>query len=233
MNSSAFRFKQFAVEHNQCAMKVNTDGVLLGAWADVSNSTRILDVGTGSGVIALMAVQRNSKAQVDAIEIHAPSFEQARKNFENSKWSNQLTVFHQSLQKYSAEYPYDTIISNPPYFVNDLKGSIVSKNRAKHTLTLTYGELITHSIRLLTSAGKLFFAIPSFNTAMLAALAREKNFYITRQADVIAVEGKQAYLSLLQLESAPKMFDAEHITIQSKNGQLTKPYKVLTGDFYL
>ena len=127
MTPNVFQFKQFAVAHDKCAMKVNTDGVLLGAWADVSKAKTILDIGTGTGVIALMMAQRNTDALIDAIDIDKPACEQAYENFKQSQWSERMLVFQTSLQEYNPPALYDLIISNPPYFAKLLKSKCNNK----------------------------------------------------------------------------------------------------------
>lgn len=233
MRNKTFRFKQFEVVQDKCAMKVNTDGVLLGAWADVNNATRILDIGTGSGIIALMAAQQNNFAEIDALEIDEPSFEQAAENFKQSKWSKQLKAFHQALQNFSPSYKYDIIISNPPYFVNDMKSPQLPKNIARHSIKLTYCELMANSNRLLSANGKLFICVPAFNFENIQHEAQTVNLFITRHAQVIAVEGKPSYLSLLCFEQQKLPATNETIIIQNEEGKLTEHYKKLTVDYYL
>lgn len=233
MKPAPFRFKQFTVAHDKCAMKVNTDGVLLGAWADVSNAAYVLDIGTGTGVIALMAAQQNNSAMIQALEIDEPSFKQAADNFQQSKWSNRLTAFHQSFQNFSAPQLYDCIICNPPYFINDMKSPQLSKNVARHSITLTYQELLTHSNRLLSVNGQLFICIPAFNFETIQAEAQAQNLFITHHAQVIAVEGKPPYLSLVCIRRQKLPTENETIIIQTQEGNFTAHYRKLTEAYYL
>ena len=133
-----FQFKQFTIHHDRCAMKVGTDGVLLGAWADVNNRQQILDVGTGTGLIALMLAQR-SKAHIHAIDIDIDACLQARENITSSPFSQQVEVFHHALHEYRAicSIRYDLIVSNPPYFVNSLKCPNLQRNTACYNDTPT------------------------------------------------------------------------------------------------
>ena len=140
MQTPPFRFKQFSVAHDRCAMKVNTDGVLLGAWTDVDDARAILDIGTGTGVIALMMAQRRAAAIIDAIDIDESAFGQASENFLNSMWSDRLYTHNISLQEYFPAKKYDLIISNPPYFIDDYKTESHQKNIAKHSVSYSPGS---------------------------------------------------------------------------------------------
>jgi tRNA1Val (adenine37-N6)-methyltransferase len=149
MSGQSFVFKQFIVKQNKCAMKVGTDAVLLGAWANLPPTGSVLDVGTGTGIIAMMAAQR-SNGNVDAIEIDIDAYIQAAENCANCKWQDRINVHHKSLQDYSAETnkKYDAIVSNPPYFDNCLQAASESRTMARHTCTLKFEELLHGAISL-------------------------------------------------------------------------------------
>jgi tRNA1Val (adenine37-N6)-methyltransferase len=233
MSSVPFQFKQFAVAQNKCAMKVNTDGVLLGAWIDVSNAKQILDIGTGTGVIALMMAQKNLDAKVDAIDIDADAFLQAKENFGQSIWSNRLTAFHSSLQNFQASRVYDVIISNPPYFVDDTKTDNRKRNVARHSIELSYADLLLGVSRLLSDGGKFFVVLPAFNLALFETEAASHFLFIKQLTEVVAVEGKAPYLILIQLEWQRNPYSKNGIVIQNTNGDFTNEYRMLTKDFYL
>ena len=148
-------------------MKVNTDGVLLGAWADVNGAKNIIDIGTSTGVIALMMAQKNSEAIIDALDIDEDAYLQAKENFEQSEWAERLNAMHSSLQNYFPDKQYDFIISNPPYFVADFKTENQQKNIAKHSVALSYQELMSGINRLLAPTGKVFLVIPAFNFQLI------------------------------------------------------------------
>ena len=214
-------------------MKVNTDGVLLGAWADVSGAENILDIGTGTGVIALMMAQRNPTAIVDAIDIDTDAFAQAGENFLDSKWSERLCAHHVSLQSYCHERKYDLIISNPPYFVDDYKTDDHQRNIAKHSISLSYKELISGINRLLSEPGSAFLVLPAFNLPLFESLAEEGNLFITKLTEVVAVNGKPPYLVLIKSGRQKKKYSKDSIVIQNEEGIFTDEYKSLTKDFYL
>ena len=228
-----FRFKQFAVTQGRCAMKVNTDGVLLGAWADVAEANNILDIGTGTGVIAMMMAQRNSAAQIDAIDIDKEAFKQSTLNFNATPWSERLHPFQSSLQSFNPEKKYDVVISNPPYFINDYTSENKQINVAKHGVELSYEELVSGIYRLLSDDGKAFLVLPAFNLAIFEAIAQKGNLFITKRDDVIAVSGKQPYVTLLKLEKVPKAYSIGLIQIQYPDNTFTEQYKSITKDFYL
>ena len=144
MNRKPFQFKQFSIFQDQTAMKVGTDGVLLGAWVNVFGQN-VLDIGTGTGLISLMIAQRFPEANIDALEIDSDAFLQAEENFSNSKFNHRLTLFHTSLQDYNSAKKYDLIVSNPPFFtVNDLV-SFDSRKQARQQETLTFTDLISNT----------------------------------------------------------------------------------------
>ena len=233
MANTSFQFKQFAVEQAHCAMKVNTDGVLLGAWANASEARRILDIGTGTGVIALMMAQQYSAALIDAIDIDAGAAEQAKTNVEGSAWNDRLCVYHSALQDFKPEYNYDFIISNPPYFVNDLKPADARKTVAKHSIDLSYDELLTNVHRLLSETGTFAVVIPYFNKVLFLEKAAGFGLFVSSALRVQAREDKVPYLALLQLERRKGEELEEELVIQTLSGEYTAEYKALTQAFYL
>lgn len=233
MRDNSFQFKQFAVAHDKCAMKVNTDGVLLGAWQNVNEATRILDIGTGCGVIALMMAQKNHTANIDAIDIDFDAIEQAKENFSNSPWHNRLTAIHCAAQEFAPGKKYDLIISNPPYFIADFQNPDHKKNVARHGVTLNYEDLVKVFVRLLTVNGKALVAIPVFNFSIFESLANGQNLFVTGYTEVVATAGKPPYLALIQLEKSNQIPFKTVLQIQEANGKFTSAYKDLTKDFYL
>jgi len=228
-----FLFKQFSVVQNKCAMKVNTDGVLLGAWQTSPQSGRILDIGTGTGVIALMMAQKNPTAKIDAIDIDHNAWLQAKENFEQSPWSDRLTAIHTALQNFETENRYDLIISNPPYFIDDYKTKNAQKNIAKHSTALSYQDLISGITHLLTPSGQALLILPAFNFSLFKTMAAAQSLFVTRLTEVTGVEGKAPYLVLLQLEREERPYTTTALTIQDIQNNFTQAYKTITKDFYL
>jgi tRNA1Val (adenine37-N6)-methyltransferase len=239
-----FRFKQFQIHQNKTAMKVGTDGVLLGAWADVQAAKSILDIGTGTGLIALMAAQRNELAAIDAVEIDADSYEEAKQNFEESKWSERLQIFNTTIQDFakSQKKQYDLIISNPPYFINSTKSKYDYKNQVRHTDDLSFEDLIETVNILLDDSGKFCVILPYSEGLIFEALATEvsgqakaKKLFCTKKVNVKGRDFKPSERLLMQFEKTEKPIDESHLIIQNspKRHDYTVDYIELTKDFYL
>lgn len=157
-----FRFKQFCVHNSLSAMKIGTDGVLLGAWCEVKDAHKILDVGTGTGLVSLMLAQK-SYAQIDAIDIEDNAIEEAKKNFDESKWANRLNVDKTDFNSFNLDpkYRYDLIVSNPPYFENSLHSPSAKRSLARHADTLSLEILIKNSSKILNECGRLVIVYPA------------------------------------------------------------------------
>lgn len=218
-----FRFKQFTIEQESCAMKVGTDGVLLGAWA--KGGSRILDAGTGTGVIALMMAQRYSKAQVMAIDIDNGAVRQALKNVAQSPFFAQVTVLQETLQEHQGKY--DAIVSNPPFFIDSLAAPDEQRNMARHTATLTYAELMQAAYRLLNDDGELSVVVPFDYRQRMEDEAIFVGFFPCRMCAVKTTERKPVKRYLLAFRKHPCPCEKEQLTIGSE------AYRQLTQDFYL
>lgn len=228
-----FEFKQFRIEQQKAAMKVGTDGVLLGAWTPVVDNQRILDVGTGTGLIALMLAQR-SEAIIDAVEIDEPACEEAQYNFDHSPWSNRLKVFNMDFQVFAnlPFEPYDLIISNPPFFVNSLKTKNAATSVARHDEMLSFEQLITASRRLLSNTGRFCVIIPFASCIDFRESARLTGFYLRQQTKVIPKSGRSPKRVLLEFAIQPDYPIDNELTILDENGCYTEDYKILTSPFY-
>jgi tRNA1Val (adenine37-N6)-methyltransferase len=231
----SFQFKQFSIEDSNCAMKIGTDGCLLGAWTDIENATSILDIGTGSGVIALMLAQR-SNALIDAVEIDDAAYHQAQKNFAESPWKKRLNVFHSSIQEYvkSCAKKYDLIVSCPPYFLNSLKAPDKKRRLARHTDSLTFEELISGSLRLLKPEGKFCTIIPPENCKLLRDIALIEGYHTVKITEVEPKADATPVRILLQMQRNKIPCIKNKIPILDKAGKnYTPKYIELTKDFYI
>ena len=216
-------------------MKVGTDGVLLGAWAPVSGyglrvtGYRILDVGTGSGLIARMLMQRCPEAEVEGIDIDAAAVEQA--------CENGVRAFQARLQDWQKNYKYDLIVSNPPYFQNSLKNPDKGREMARHTDTLSYAELIQHSARLLTEGGQLALILPAEAENEIRQLAAAADLFLTHVTRVYCKENKKPKRVLLafQLKIEDFRFQIleDSLVLEDEKGGRSLPYQDLCRDFYL
>lgn len=229
-----FEFKQFRIEQQHAAMKVGTDGVILGAWATVDNASLILDVGTGTGLIALMLAQRCSAA-IDAVEIDEAACLEARFNFEQSSWKERLTVHHADFQSYACEKVgiYDLIVCNPPFFIDSLETSDPKLAIARHNGSMTFGQLIQGSANLLKVSGRLAVIIPTESLDEFRETARLQGFYMHRQTFVFTKPNRAAMRILLEFSLSQGYPEINEILIQNEQGLFTDQFKKLTGSYYL
>ena len=217
-------------------MKVGTDGVLLGAWASVEGAGRILDIGTGSGVIAIMLAQRTKKAQIEAVEIDEASFLQARENMQNSPWAERMAVLHTSIQDFALERGtrYDLIVSNPPFFTGGNLSYNQDRNSVRHTIKLSHHDLLSSVQRLLSDQGRFCVILPYIEGLRFCELATTYQLYNTRMTEVYPKAEKPVERLLLQFEKAKKEVQTAQLTIQQSEGnEWTAGYKALTKAFYL
>ena len=229
-----FRFKQFEIEDSLSAMKIGTDGVLLGAWADVAEARSILDVGTGTGLVAIMCAQRNAMAQVHGIDIVEDAVVEARDNMARTAWSERLSAEHADLRTYYLDVRYDHIVSNPPFFLTTLHSPDAVRAMARHADTLTYDDLVGAAERLLNPGGRLSVVLPTDCAQQFRRVAFER-VWLTRVTDVVTREGEAPKRTMMEfrLSDTPLMPRAASLTIQAKDGSYTEDYRRLTEQFYL
>lgn len=231
-----FYFKQFTIHQDKCTMKVGTDGVLLGAWADVEGVEQALDIGAGSGLIAIMLAQRAPRARVHAVEIDAPSFEQANENMARSPWSGRLEAFHTPVQDFArqAVHRYQHIVSNPPFFSGGTFSHNHNRTNVRHTVKLPHGDLLSAVRTLLTPEGKFSLVLPYIEGLRFRELALSYHLHCTRVMEVYPRPGKPVERLLMQFEREPKAKAEESLVIQKEQGNdWTEEYIGLTGGFYL
>jgi tRNA1Val (adenine37-N6)-methyltransferase len=228
-----FYFKQFNIEDNRCAMKVGTDGVLLGAWVDVAKVNTVLDVGTGSGVIALMLAQRTpTETQIDAIEIDKACAEQAQENVQQSPWAKKIIVHHSLLQEFHSSKKYDLIVSNPPYFNNSLPPPERARADARHTDMLPHHELLAHTKQLIAPAGRLAVILPFAEGKAFISMASITGLFCVRQCSFYSRQGKPQERWLLEFALEPRTFKIEKLLLFADDNNWSEDYKDLTRDFY-
>ena len=215
MPKDYFKFKQFTVQQDRCAMKVSTDGVLFGAWVGVEGATRILDIGTGTGVLALIAAQRNPKASIDAVEIDDRAAGQAAENLEMSPWKDRLRVHCIDVRRMHCTTPYDLIISNPPFYENYSTAADAHVGLAKHGDELTFTDLIHAVARLLAPEGRLAVIIPLNRERTLCTLAATQALHPIRRCVVRYVPHRPAKRVLLELARRNGPPTEEELTIEA------------------
>ena len=231
-----FYFKQFAIEQDKCPMKVGTDGILLGAWADINGAKTILDIGTGTGVIAIMLAQRALNAKVHAVEIDEIAWEQATYNMQQSPWKDRLEAFQESIQTYAkfSRNSYDLIVSNPPFFSGGTFSYNESRNNIRQTIKLPHGDLWVAVRNLLNPNGKFCLILPLIEGLRFQEMAKRYHFYCTKMTEVIPKKGKNVERLLLQFEKEDQpLIKNQLIIYTAQQNKYTKDYSELTQDFYL
>lgn len=237
MSNPYFQFKQFTVYHDLCAMKVGIDGVLLGAWSPVDkDSHHILDVGTGSGLIALMLAQRAGSAQVDAIDIEEGAVTQAQLNFDHSPWSERVGVQNISLQDFApiCKKKYDLIVSNPPYFANSLKAPDPTRSKARHTDTISHQELLFHATGILKKTGRICLILPVTEGLQCVKYAASFSLFCYQCIYVHPKPGVEAKRILLEFGFSEKETFISHLEIETLQRHCySEAFTLLAKDFYL
>ena len=229
---SHFDFKKFRIEQDRCAMKVGTDGVLLGAWAE--GGRRILDIGTGTGVIALMMAQRYPEARVTAIDIDAAAVEQANENVQDSPFAERIQVSQADVNAFETLEPYDAIVCNPPYFDKALTCPDNQRTQARHTTSLSYQQLMTAACRLLQDEGVFSLIIPNDFFQQLESELHLAGLFLTRVYGVRTVEGKPIKRYLIELRKSPKNeLVKKEVLIDDAPNVRSEWYRELTKDFYI
>lgn len=231
-----FQFKQFTIQQDKTPMKVGTDGVLLGAWANLDfNHTRILDIGAGTGLIALMMAQRSDAETIDAIELNDAAYEQTVENFENSDWADRLFCYHASLQEFTDEIDekYDFIISNPPFYTSTYKELSEERAMARHAESLTYADLLESTSKLMSKKGNCAFIIPFEEEKNFLKIAEENKFYPNRITSVRGAVNTAVKRSLMQFSFVKREIIFSELTLELSRHNYTEEYKSLVQDFYL
>ena len=235
MANNYFQFKEFTVYQDQCAMKVGTDGVLLGAWANLHKAECILDIGTGTGLIALMMAQR-SIANIDAIELESSAFQQAKENIGRSRWNDRIRVICESFQKFSGQpnSGYDIIITNPPYFVNSHKTPHKKRTTARHNETLDFDDILGGTKKLLKEQGRFNLILPNTEAMQFIEKASDYNLFCTRRTYVKPTPKKPPKRVLMEFNSKKKPLTEDYLVIENnKRHHFTEDYRTLTKSYYL
>lgn len=235
MSNKYFEFKKFTIHQDRCAMKVGTDGTLLGAWASAPAQSRyILDIGTGTGLIALMMAQRYPEAQIVGIDIDDAAVAQATENVATSPFTERISILKQDVTTYKPEMLFNAIVSNPPYFVDSLTCPDEQRSIARHAVTLTFEALIKSAYRLLKTEGTFSVVIPTEMRSKLEASARLEGFFISKVCCIKTTPQKPSKRQLIEFTKNPvnELFTCEGILETSPNTR-SDWYKELTNDFYI
>ena len=230
-----FQFKQFKIIQEKAAMKVGTDGVLLGAWTRISDAKTILDIGTGTGVIALMMAQR-SEAGITGIEIEKKATLEASENVNHSPWKNRISVENISFLEFvkTNDKKFDLIISNPPFFVDNQKSRDKDLAIAKHNDLLPFSEMISGSIKLLQKDGRLALILPVEPAQIFIESACKKGLFLNRLTKVRPYNRKEIHRYLMEFSENKSETETDELNIHEDDGSgFTQKYKTLTREFYL
>ncbi len=233
---SVFRFKEFVVDQENCPMKINTDGVLLGALTEFSQGNTILDIGTGTGVIALMMAQRFPEAFIDAVDIDFHASEKAAFNFEQSLFHQRLKVHHHSFQEFFMLNPtarFDLIITNPPFFINSLKSDKDKKNISRHTSEQLFIDLVHFSAMHLNDCGKLSLIIPVDLQEFMINLASDYHLCLEKNIEIKSYSYQSPFRNILEFSREPKEIHTREFIIYEEQGINTLEYKNALKDFFL
>ncbi|KML66243.1 tRNA(1)(Val) (adenine(37)-N(6))-methyltransferase TrmN [Pectobacterium peruviense] len=236
LRRDGFTFKQFFVAHDRCAMKVGTDGILLGAWVPVSSATRILDIGSGSGLLALMLAQRSEPhIRIDAVELDSATSQQARENVAASPWAERITVYAEDIVRFAAtrSADYSLIISNPPYFSPGIACGSAQREQARYTTLLTHDVLLRCAHQLLMPEGLFCVVLPVQVAEHFIPLAQQHQWHVQHQLCISEQEERPAHRVLLALSRQESECVNSSLAIRDAERRYSTDFQQLTKDFYL
>jgi tRNA1Val (adenine37-N6)-methyltransferase len=236
LKRNGFTFKQFFVAHDRCAMKVGTDAILLGAWAPVAGARRVLDIGCGSGLIALMLAQRTPDAvMIDAVELDAAAAQQAQENAAQSPWSSRILVYQQDIAAFaeSSDQRYSLIVSNPPYYAPGVACATPERDAARSTTTLDHASLLRYAARLLDEEGFFCVVLPEAPGQAMVALAQDAGWHLRFRIDVAEYAHRPPHRVLLGFSPSAGETLQERMAIRNQDTHYSEAWCSLTRDFYL
>lgn len=231
-----FHFKQFTVHQDRCAMKIGTDGVLLGAWSSLEHQPfSILDIGAGTGILSLMLAQRSQAEIIDAIEIDDEAYEQCVDNFEQSSWGDRLFCYHASLDEFTEEIEdtYDLIISNPPFYSENYKTDNQQRDLARFQDAMPFDHLLNSASKLLSENGVFSVVIPHQEEKHFIELASKVALYPNNILHVKGTPDSEIKRSLVDFSFKKSTINTSELIIETSRHNYTEAYKNLTKDFYL
>lgn len=226
-----FEFKYFTLHQSPLVMKVSTDSILLGSWAKTGSAKTILDIGTGTGILALLLASK-SNAKIDALDISKAAIQTAESNFKNNIWASNMRVFNSSLQHFSSQEKYDIIISNPPYFEEAILSPKQEKSMARNQAGLSFKELIHYTALLLQKSGSAYFCFPSKSEESITQYAEKSALFFKKKMYVRSFQNQAPYLVLAELGFVEYETQTEHLVIYTSEKKYTAEFIELTKESY-
>ena len=233
---SVFQFKEFVIQQDQNLMKVGTDGILLGAWVNCDKAKKALDVGTGTGLIALMMAQRNPSLKVDGVEINESAYLEANNNVKDASFGDRIGLFNESIQDYAlmSKEKYDLIVSNPPFFTGGTLSNNMDKQIIRHTIKLSHADLLRSVSSLIASNGSFAVIVPFLEGLRFIEIASTYNLHLERKTQVRSFEGSKIVRLLLSFsKTKPKTVEEEDLHLYESENVRSKAFAQLTKDYYL
>lgn len=227
-----FSFKQFTIHQEQTAMKVTTDACILGAYTELQGAKSVLDIGTGTGLLALMLAQK-SEAKIDAVEMDESAYNQAVTNVNQSIFKDTITVYNTSIQDFETNKHYDLIISNPPFFQNHLKSETESRNNSLHTDTLSFADLLSTVLRLLSPNGIFVVLLPVYESSVFEQLATSKELYPQKKLIIRHRKGSKILRIITTFGRIKEEIINEELIIKNPDESYSPDFQVLLKDYYL
>ncbi|HGO5815924.1 TPA: tRNA1(Val) (adenine(37)-N6)-methyltransferase [Mannheimia haemolytica] len=232
--SNGFQFKQFFIRHDNCAMKVNTDGILLGAVAHIENCRQVLDLGTGSGLIAIMLAQRTAEnCHITALEVEPNAYLQAVENAQNSAYCNRITVIQGDVMTQQFAQKFDLIVSNPPYFQDSLAARTQERDLARSVISSSHLDWLLQAKKWLAENGRISLILPTTAAEKLITQSQPLGLHCIEQWQIFTKAGKTAKRSIVSFGLHPQQCEQRALAIYDFNNQYTPEFKTLTQDFYL
>ena len=228
---SVFKFKKFSIIQTKSAMKVGTDGVLLGSWVNCQKAKKILDIGAGTGLISLMLAQRNKECNITAIEIDKDTSEEAKININNSKWRDRISIINISLNNFATSEKFDFIVSNPPYFPANYSKS--KRAISRHTNLLSFQDLIKSTVNLLSSKGVFSVILPKISESTFCKIAHDNKLFLVRICQVKGLKTSNIKRVLLEFSFEKSYLCSDFLVIEESRHIYTNKYIGLCKDFYL
>ena len=227
-----FSFKKFTIHQDKTAMKVTTDACILGAYTDVQKAKRILDIGTGTGLLALMLAQR-TEAEIEGIELEEVAYNQAVENINGSIFQDKIKIYHTDIQSFEPRNRYDLIVSNPPFFNNHLKAETQSRNNALHTDTLSFEDLLKSVIRLLSPNGTFVVLLPLYESAILEEMAKQLGLFANKKLNIHHREGSKILRIITTFGFTKAEIKEETLLIKNLDESYSVDFQELMKDYYL